>query len=89
MNDSKTRLRLIEYLDDDNNISKTGIARLVDAVNEAADLSKATKCKEVMALATSAVRDSANSDKVLAEVEKKTGVELRVLSGEDEARMTF
>lgn len=89
MNDSKTRLRLIEYLDDDNNISKTGIARLVDAVNEAADLAKATKCKEVMALATSAVRDSANSDEVLAEVEKKTGVELRVLSGEDEARMTF
>ena len=41
MNDSKTRLRLIEYLDDDNNISKTGIARLVDAVNEAADLAKA------------------------------------------------
>lgn len=89
MNDSKTRLRLIEYLDDDNNISKTGIARLVDAVNEAADLAKATKCKEVMALATSAVRDSANSNEVLAEVEKKTGVELRVLSGEDEARMTF
>ena len=89
MNDSKTRLRLIQYLDDKNNISKTGIARLVDAVNEAADLAKATKCKEVMALATSAVRDSANSNEVLAEVEKKTGVELRVLSGEDEARMTF
>ena len=51
MNDSKTRLRLIEYLDDDNNISKTGIARLIDAVNEAAELAEATKCREVMALA--------------------------------------
>ena len=89
MNDSKTRLRLIEYLDQDNSITKTGIARLIDAVNEAADLAKATKCKEVMALATSAVRDSANSDEVLAKVAKETGVELRVLSGEDEARMTF
>ena len=89
MNDSKTRLRLIEYLDDDNNISKTGIARLIDAVNEAAELAEATKCREVMALATSAVRDAANSDDVLAKVEKETGVELRVLSGEDEARMTF
>lgn len=89
MNDSKTRLRLIEYLDDDNNISKTGIARLVDAVNEAAELAEATKCREVMALATSAVRDAANSDDVLAKVEKETGIELRVLSGEDEARMTF
>ena len=89
MNDSKTRLRLIEYLDDDNNISKTGIARLIDAVNEAAELAEATKCREVMALAASAVRDAANSDDVLAKVEKETGIELRVLSGEDEARMTF
>ena len=62
MNDSKTRLRLIQYLDDKNNISKTGITRLIDAVAEAADLAKATKCKEIMALATSAVRDAANSD---------------------------
>ena len=89
MNDSKTRLRLIEYLDDDNNISKTGISRLIDAVNEAAELAEATKCREVMALATSAVRDATNSDDVLAKVEKETGIELRVLSGEDEARMTF
>src|SRR5699024_12005918 len=89
MNDSKTRLRLIQYLDEKNNISKTGITRLIDAVNEAADLAKATKCKEIMALATSAVRDAANSDEVLARVTEETGVELRVLSGEDEARMTF
>ena len=59
------------------------------AVAEAADLAKATKCKEIMALATSAVRDAANSDEVLARVAEETGVDLRVLSGEDEARMTF
>ena len=45
MNDSKTRLRLIQYLDEKNNISKTGITRLIDAVAEAADLAKAAKCK--------------------------------------------
>ena len=89
MNDSKTRLRLIEYLDDDNAITKSGITRLVDAVNEAVDLAKATKCGEVMALATSAVRDAANSEEVLEKVRNETGLELRVLSGEDEARMTF
>lgn len=89
MNDSKTRLRLIEYLDEDNNISKTGVARLIEAVDEAADLARATKCGEVMALATSAVRDASNSDEVLRRVQAETGIELRVLSGEDEARMTF
>lgn len=89
MNDSKTRLRLIEYIDEENNISEDGISRLVDAVHEAADLARATKCGEVMALATSAVRDASNSDAVLAEVTRETGIELRVLTGEDEARMTF
>src|SRR5215472_5567835 len=37
----------------------------------------------------SAVRDARNSAEVLARVRKETGVELRVLSGEGEARMTF
>lgn len=89
MNDSKTRLRLFEYLDKNHNITKAGISQLVDAVEEAADLAKATKCGEVMGLATSAVRDAANSDKVLDTVKDETGIDLRVLSGEDEARMTF
>ena len=35
------------------------------------------------------MRDSVNSDEVLAHVEKHSGVTLEVLSGEDEARLTF
>src|SRR5690625_932856 len=89
MNDSKTRLRLIEYLDEDDAISDEGIDRLVDAVDDAMELARATKCREVMAMATSAVRDASNSDAVLEQVAARTGVDLRVLSGEEEARTTF
>lgn len=89
MNDSKTRLRLIEYLDEDDAISGEGIDRLVDAVDDAMELARATKCREVMAMATSAVRDASNSDAVLEQVAARTGVDLRVLSGEEEARTTF
>ena len=39
--------------------------------------------------ATSAVRSATNSDDVLAEVKAETGVDLKILSGEDEARLTF
>ena len=35
------------------------------------------------------MRDAGNSDDVLAHVEQETGVEIRVLPGEDEARLTF
>lgn len=42
-----------------------------------------------MPFATSAVRSAANSQEVLDHIEKETGVRLEVLSGEDEARLTF
>ena len=43
----------------------------------------------MLGFATSAVRDSANSDAVLDHVHDRTGVKIEVLSGEDEARLTF
>ena len=46
-------------------------------------------CEEMLPFATSAVRDAANSDAVLAEVRERTGVDIAVLPGEDEARLTF
>ena len=42
-----------------------------------------------MAFATSAVRDARNSDDVLAKVRAEAGVDLQVLSGVDESRLTF
>jgi exopolyphosphatase / guanosine-5'-triphosphate,3'-diphosphate pyrophosphatase len=46
-------------------------------------------CEEVVGFATSAVRDAGNSEQVLDHVHGKTGVRIDVLSGEDEARLTF
>jgi len=46
-------------------------------------------CEEVLSFATSAVRDATNSDAVLAHVRERTGVDIKVLPGEDEARLTF
>jgi exopolyphosphatase/guanosine-5'-triphosphate,3'-diphosphate pyrophosphatase len=42
-----------------------------------------------MAFATSAVRDAANCDDLLARVRAETGVDVQVLGGVDEARLTF
>jgi exopolyphosphatase/guanosine-5'-triphosphate,3'-diphosphate pyrophosphatase len=42
-----------------------------------------------MPFATSALREAANSEEVLGRVRAATGVDLRVLTGVDEARLTF
>lgn len=89
MSDWKQPLRLVELLDKDGAIEDKGVDKLISAVQEARELSANLKCEEFLAFATSAIRSATNSDEVLRRVEKKTGVKLRILSGEEEARLTF
>ncbi|AJI77893.1 Ppx/GppA phosphatase family [Corynebacterium singulare] len=89
MSDWKTPLRLVEQLDKKGNIHEKGLKKLISAVGEANELGQKLGCDEFMAFATSAVRSAPNSAEVLDEVEKQTGVRLEILSGEEEARLTF
>jgi exopolyphosphatase/guanosine-5'-triphosphate,3'-diphosphate pyrophosphatase len=85
----KTVLRLAERLTDSGDLSEQGADDLVRTVAEAKKSAKKLGCADLMAFATSAVRDCGNVTDVLARVRAETGVELRVLSGKDEARLTF
>ncbi len=85
----KTELRLAEHLDDDGAISAAGSSALRRLVAEALEIGEDKGCQSVLAFATSAVRDATNADSVLREVKESTGVDLGVLSGEQEARLTF
>jgi exopolyphosphatase/guanosine-5'-triphosphate,3'-diphosphate pyrophosphatase len=70
-------------------LTKGGADALVEAVIEARRQAKALGCDELLAFATSAVRDATNSAEVLDRVAVESGVDLQVLTGEDEARLTF
>ncbi|MGW1468875.1 Ppx/GppA phosphatase family protein [Streptomyces sp. NPDC002308] len=85
----KTELRLAQLLDADGAIGPEGVDRLVATVAEAVQAAEDKGCEEVLAFATSAVRDATNADEVLGRVRAETGVDLAVLSGEEEARLTF
>jgi exopolyphosphatase/guanosine-5'-triphosphate,3'-diphosphate pyrophosphatase len=85
----KAVLRLAEQIKPDGRLSKEGADALVAAVREARKSAERLQTDDLLAFATSAVRDATNSAEVLARVRRETGVELRVLSGEGEARMTF
>lgn len=85
----KKPLRLAEHLDDDGAVSQAGIDALTDFTAESLAVAEEKGCEEMLPFATSAVRDAINCDEVLAHVAKQTGVEIGVLTGEDEARLTF
>jgi exopolyphosphatase/guanosine-5'-triphosphate,3'-diphosphate pyrophosphatase len=89
MHDDRWLLRLAEQIGDDGMLSKAGEKALLKAVQEACDQAEKQNCDELLALVTSAIRDAENGLEVLARVRERTGVDLRVLTGEDEARLTF
>ncbi|HEX5086701.1 MAG TPA: Ppx/GppA phosphatase family protein [Nocardioides sp.] len=85
----KQPLRLAEHLDGDGEVSQTGIDALTSFTAEALVIAEDKGCEDILGFATSAVRDAGNCDDVLAHVQERTGVMIDVLSGEDEARLTF
>jgi exopolyphosphatase/guanosine-5'-triphosphate,3'-diphosphate pyrophosphatase len=85
----KTVLRLAERITKDGNLSQEGADDLVKSVADAKRSAARFGCEDLMAFATSAVRDADNAVEVLDRVHEETGIELRVLSGTDEARLTF
>src|SRR4051794_36449836 len=74
----KEPLRLAEHLDSSGAVNGSGVAALVSFVGTALEIAEDKGCVEVAGFATSAVRDAANSDAVLEEVRRSTGVELEV-----------
>lgn len=85
----KAVLRLAEQIGRDGALRREGADSLVAAVAEARAAATGLAVGDLLAFATSAVRDATNAPDVLARVRAETGVELRVLSGADEARMTY
>jgi exopolyphosphatase/guanosine-5'-triphosphate,3'-diphosphate pyrophosphatase len=85
----KMPLRLSEHLNADGSIEESAIRTLVDFISRGQQLVEDMGATEVMAFATSAVRGATNGDAVLRRVRDETGLDIQVLSGVDEARMTF
>jgi exopolyphosphatase/guanosine-5'-triphosphate,3'-diphosphate pyrophosphatase len=89
MHSQRWTLSLASLIGSDGELSASGAASLVQAVREAASAASGAGCDELLAFATSAVRDATNASDVLSSVASNTGVHLQVLPGPDEARLTF
>ncbi len=84
----KVSLRLAEYLVD-GQIATKGATALGEIVTDVMRIAEDQGVQEVLAFATSAIREAPNGEAVLAAIRSSTGAPLQVLSGQDEARLTF
>src|ERR1039457_195097 len=85
----KAELRLGDHLEGGTRLSDEGARQLRAFVREALQIAEDKGVEELLAFATSAVRDAANADEVLAQIREESDTHIQVLSGQDEARLTF
>jgi exopolyphosphatase/guanosine-5'-triphosphate,3'-diphosphate pyrophosphatase len=85
----KVELRLHEYLSKEGEITPEGVELLEVSIADAISHAKEFQTEEILAFATSAIRDAKNGQMILEEINRKFEIDLQVLSGDDEAQMTF
>jgi exopolyphosphatase/guanosine-5'-triphosphate,3'-diphosphate pyrophosphatase len=85
----KTELHLAQLTDDSGAIVPEGVERLVTFIQDALRVAEDKGAEDLLAFATSAIREAANGEDVLAAVREGAGVDLQVLPGNDEAKLTF
>lgn len=85
----KVELRLTQFLNKSGTISAEGINLLHEAIASAVAHARENNTDEILAFATSAVRDAKNSTSIIQEINERHQIDLQILTGDEEARMTF
>jgi exopolyphosphatase/guanosine-5'-triphosphate,3'-diphosphate pyrophosphatase len=85
----KEELRLTQYINEDNLVSDEGIEKLRGAIKRAIEQSASVQTQELLPFATSALREASNGEKIISSINKDFHIDLQVLTGEEEAKLTF
>ncbi len=85
----KTELKLADHLEGGSSLSRPGETSLRGVVAEALRIAEDKGVEDLISFATSAVREAANGEQVLARIRQQTGAQINVMTGHDEARLTF
>jgi exopolyphosphatase / guanosine-5'-triphosphate,3'-diphosphate pyrophosphatase len=85
----KVELKLAETLENGSSLSGPGERSLRGIVEEALRIAEDKGVEDLIAFATSAVREAANGEQVLARIREQTSAQITVMTGPEEARLTF
>ncbi|MGA1090925.1 MAG: Ppx/GppA family phosphatase [Candidatus Nanopelagicales bacterium] len=86
---SKIALRLAEHLRPDGRIDDDAVDDLIAFARRAQETADDLGVTEFLAFATSAIREAPNGLEVITKVRERAGIDVEVLSGPEEARLTF
>ncbi len=81
--------RLAEGVDASGRLAEAAMNRVIETIRGFIELIDQRGADEVVAAATSAVRDSDNRDEFISRLHERFGLELQTISGDEEAALTF
>ena len=82
-------MKLVRAVDAKGMLSAEAEERVGDMLDRFATIAHDAGASQVVAVATSAIRDAANGAEVIARLRVRTGVDVRVISGESEAQYSL
>jgi len=89
VDEMKAAPRLAAGLSTSGALSDTSIHAAIEALERMATLARQLGAERIDSVATSAVREATNASAFLAEIHRRTGLRVRVLDGDEEARLSF
>lgn len=89
IDESKESARLSGKIDANGILHPKDITVIVQTLNYFKMLCEANRVTRLRAVATAAVRNAANSSEIVEMLRRETGMDVQILSGEEEARLGF
>ena len=85
----KAVVGLASLVDAKGNLSQKGIRKTIEALDEFRSILDSVVIEEVYPFATASLRNIRNTDEAVAAIEEKSGMKIRVLTGEEEALFAY
>ena len=87
--DARTSLQLARHIDARGRLEASAVTAAIAAVQDFRAVAAGAGAERIVAVATAAIRTATNRDSVLARLEADTGLAIKVIDGDDEARYAF
>ncbi|MDP9341399.1 MAG: Ppx/GppA family phosphatase [Actinomycetota bacterium] len=87
--DSRSPLRLARDLGKDSRLGPETVRRTTEAIRDFRSIAEGAGASRIVVVATSAVREADNGEELVEEVRRGSGLEVRIIDGDEEARFAF
>jgi len=86
---TRASLRLVRDLDVRHRFGPEAVERTLDALRDFRAIALGAGAKQILAVATAAVREAENGDALIDRIRREVGIDVQVIDGEREAHLGF